>query len=905
MYRYAIRHPYVTIAVALLVTLAAAPGGLRLKLRTDGHALVPSESPQIQFDASIREEFGLEDPVVVMIRTSHAGGIFNEATLKLVNDLTEEFAHIQGVREATLFSLATEHTFRVRPGTLFYRTFLENFPDTYRELESLRSDLHRIELYNGTLVSADRKGTLILVGAPPEIERIDFYNTVKGIIARQGPIEDEVHVMGAPVAEALLGTHILEDLGVPRAVLGASVRNKENAPSFPPSTFYQWKRFVAYHIGLVPVALGVMAFVFLIAFRSVAATSLPLIEVGACLTFVFGLMGWFGVPIYLTMAVLPIILTAMGVADEIHIFHRYAHLLRGGGSSDHRATLLQCMNELAGPVVKTSVTTAVGFLSFALSSLEPVRAFGIFTAVGILFCMLWSLTVIPAMLSLIPAHRIVSRKRLVGSEQAVHRRSWFRAAGPMIIRGRWVFVLVALAIACGSITGVRKVTVQDSWIDGFDPESEFRESTETFNEQYLGTHLLLVVVDAGKATYAAEIGVEAVDHHEMTLPGDIVDDPRKLVDSWVSVLLLPGADGKILSDPLRVSDDWSAWIETAERVDDHIIITTPKTSGSPKFGLRPKGDDLVRVTISSEAHHKPSVLKEIERFEQFLRSYPSPMIGEAHGAATYVATSNFMTHPSEPEYRRIPDDTRTVRWLWEQYARIRGQDSLRQLVSEDFGRSVITVYLKNANFVEVGDYVEDIRAYEREHLASKNIRVGFAGDVVVSQTLIEAIVTTQVQSLLISLLGILVVSSLLNRSILWGALCVLPCGLAVLLNFAFMGWSGMPLGVATSMFAGMTLGIGVDFAIHFTDRFRMERREKSVEAAIAEALAVTGPAIIIDALTIALGFGVMTLSQVPANARLGLLVLASIVSCSVITLVLLPCVLRIFMAGDERTDAGA
>ena len=57
-----------------------------------------------------------------------------------------------------------------------------------------------------------------------------------------------------------------------------------------------------------------------------------------------------------------------------------------------RATL----DEIGSPIIKTSLTTALGFFSFALSPLPPLQAFGIFTGLGMVFCMLWSLTVIPS-----------------------------------------------------------------------------------------------------------------------------------------------------------------------------------------------------------------------------------------------------------------------------------------------------------------------------------------------------------------------------------------------------------------------------------------------------------------------------------------------------------------------------
>ena len=412
LYRHSIRHPIRVAAVGMVITLAIAPGVVRLRLRTDGHALVPANAEEVLYDRAIRDEYGIEDAVVVMIRSDHPDGIFNTPTLELVRDLTADFEDMEGVRASNLFSLATEQTYRVRPGTLHFRTFIERMPKNRYELNQLRNDLRNIQLYNGTLVSRDAKSTTVLVGAPAGVDRVEFYAKIQDIIAGQGDILEQVHVIGAPVAEALLGSHILQDLGVPEALLGVRFKTGDQAVAkgFPRS-LYELRLFVGRHVGLVPIAIAVMAVIFLVGFRSFAASMLPLAEVGACLTVVFGLMGWFDVPVYLTIAVLPVILTAMGVADEIHIFHRYRELLRQRPETDHISTLSQTMEEMAPPVVKTSVTTAVAFLSFTLSPLGPVQAFGVFTAVGIIFCMLWSLTVIPALLALIPPSRLVDRPR--------------------------------------------------------------------------------------------------------------------------------------------------------------------------------------------------------------------------------------------------------------------------------------------------------------------------------------------------------------------------------------------------------------------------------------------------------------------------------------------------------------
>ncbi len=889
--------------LGVLVTLIVAPGALRLELRTDGHALVPPDAPEVRFDRAVREEFGIEDPYVIMIRTDHPHGIFNIKTLELVRNLTEAFRRLDGITEASLFSLATEHTFRVKPNSLDYRTFLEWMPDTPQKMYELRNDLRRIELYDGTLISEDKQGTVILVGAPPEADRVALYREIKTLVQPHNDLQHRIHVIGPPVAEALLGTHILEDLGVPDVLLGARVERGESADADSTSgSLYALRRFVAEHVGLVPVAIAIMAGVFLIVFRSVVATLLPLMEVGACLAFVFGLMGWCGVPIYLTIAVLPVILTAMGVADEIHIFHRYKKLLREYVADDHVGVLTRTMDEMAPPIVKTSVTTAVGFLSFGLSPLGPVKAFGVFTAVGILFCMLWSLTVIPALLTLIPPGRIMRLRTVKTGAGPTPRLSVGRFAMQGVMRSRFVLAAAGLGVVVLAVDGVRRVVVQDSWIEGFDPQSDFRRATREFNEQYFGTHVLLVCLDAGHESITGELTSEQFGAHTITIPGDRVEDAARLTRSWIT-LTMPDRTNQ--PGRRRPINEWSSWIERAERDGDQVVIHLPRRAGTPGFTLRPLPTDRIEFSIDAAPFLDPQTLETVGRFEEWIRGYPSAMIGGAHGPAEYVATSHFMAYPNTEGSRRIPDTPKRVRWLWSQYKRIRGQERFRQVVDEDYERALVTVFMKDANFVDVGSFLSDVREYERAHLAPKGITVGFAGDVAVSQTLIEAIVSTQVRSLLLSLVGIVAVTAVLARSLAWGLFCVLPSAFAVLVNFAVMGWSGTPLGVATSMFAGMTLGIGVDFAIHFIERFRlMCSRGLAGDAALIDAGIQVGPAILIDALAVALGFGVMVISRVPANARLGVLVVLSLFHCVVATLILLPALLRIWAPRPARAPSG-
>lgn len=798
-----IERPWTALAVLLAVTLAAAPGVARLTLRTDGHALVPPRDPAVLFDAEVREHFELRDPLVVLIESSHPEGIYNQETLGKVRDLTETLAALPGVGERHVTSLATETRDRVYPGTLKFRPFLDPFPQTAQSMETLRGDVAEVDLLQGTLVSEDRLATALLVGVPSPVagdttqnsagdedpageerrggqgaeqvegdagergerdegavdaadghDRTALYRRVVEAVEPYESATDRIRVVGAPAAEALLGTHILQDLTL-----------------------------------LVPLAMTVIAIVVWLGCRRLWGVLLALGEVGACLLFTFGVMGWLGVPVYLPTAVLPVILTTLGLADEIHIFWHYQRVLAtepGPPPAGVRATF----DAMTRPVVLTSLTTSLAFLSFLASSIVPVRAFGAFAAVGILFCLLWSLTVIPAALALLGPERLrhPSLGRLVGDRRRVWTESLF---GRLLSRPRATLTaLAAVTLVAG--VGVPRLYVQDSWIDGFARDSPFHRDTDRVNALLHGTHVLLV----------------------------------------------------------------------------HLAFDPPEEE-------IPKGRDRSGPLLS------PKLLGEIEELEAFLREWPG--VGGVLGPASQLKTVSYLWMGRNEERRRIPQIPERVDVALKRFDQGRGIHRRREVIDDDLRRAVVTVFLKDANYRETAALMEGIRGYHRQHLEPLGSELGFAGDVAVSQAMIPAIVRTQVTSLLLALVGALVAVGLLTRSPVTGLLAVLPASVAVLWVFGAMGWLDVPLGVATSMFCAITLGVGVDHGIHYLESVRRNREAGTVEPPRA-ALGEAGPAITADAVAIAAGFGLLAVSQVPANARLGLLVAAALVSSAVLTL---------------------
>lgn len=787
------RGPRRALAFAALAVLVAAPGLLRLTLRTDGHALVPLNDPAVVYDGQVRARYGLRDPILVTVERPGRTGAYDLDVLRTVDRLTRDFAALPLVVPQNLDSLTTEKRDRVYPGTLDFRPFLDPLPEKPEDLAIYREDLAAMPLLRGTLLSHDEKAVAILVGAPnplddqgePTADRITLYHDLAARTAAAravAPPDTRIEIVGAPVAEALLGHHILEDL-----------------------------RY------LVPASLAVLALMIGLAARSRWGAVIGMIKIGAAVVWTFGVMGWLGVPIYLTTAVLPVILTPIGLSDEIHLLWRYRERLVDG---DPHA-LLTTLRELVGPIVLTSLTTAVGLLSFVFSPLVAVRSFGVFGTLGVLFCLAWGLTATPALLALLGPERLRQGATASRGSASGPLRRWLAAA---LAKPRRTLALLGL-VTIGAAVGVSRLEIQDSWVDGFAPGSTFRVATEHIDQRFNGTHQLLAVFE--------------------------FDPP-----------------------------------EAAEGDPEEPFPAEPVT-----------------------ALREPRVLAAFGRFEAEVGALPG--VGAALGPAAHLSTVSFLRYARRPERRALPTTSYEAERLIGWYEQVRGIERRRQLLSDDGLGAVVTLFLKDADYQQVAKIVAAVETAAHRHLTGPEAglpspaRLGFAGDIAVSQAMIPALVRSQILSLVLALLGALLLVATVERSGRRALLLAAPVLAAVVWTLGVMGWAGIPLGVATSMFCSITLGIGIDYGIHLLAVHRRRLAEGSpagFETALASALE-SGPAILVDMLAVAAGFGLLAFSQVPANARLGLVVALALGASAVLTLAGLGALLTMQRPAEAREQA--
>ena len=136
--------------------------------------------------------------------------------------------------------------------------------------------------------------------------------------------------------------------------------------------------------------------------------------------------------------------------------------------------------------------------------------------------------------------------------------------------------------------------------------------------------------------------------------------------------------------------------------------------------------------------------------------------------------------------------------------------------------------------------------------------------------------------------------ALLMRSLLAGLISLIPLVITVALNFGFMAYTGRPLDIATMMIGSIVIGVGIDYAIHFQSRFRLEyARTKNPNPArtIEQTMRTTGRGIVYNAVTVGLGFAVLVFSTLKGTAIFGSLIATAMGLSALAALTVIPALL--------------
>ncbi|MFA9419009.1 MAG: RND family transporter [Gammaproteobacteria bacterium] len=191
--------------------------------------------------------------------------------------------------------------------------------------------------------------------------------------------------------------------------------------------------------------------------------------------------------------------------------------------------------------------------------------------------------------------------------------------------------------------------------------------------------------------------------------------------------------------------------------------------------------------------------------------------------------------------------------------------------------------------------IDKIRHHFVDELGLENTQVNISGMAVLYNNLLQSLFRSQILTIGVVFLAILVMFILLFRAIRLSIATIVPNMIAAGLILGLMGWFGIPLDIMTITIAAISIGIGVDDSIHYVHRFRTEfEKDQDYWAAIKRCHSSIGYALYYTTVTVVLGFSILALSNFIPTIYFGLLSGLAMITALVANLMLLPVLIARF-----------
>ena len=447
---------WLTILLSLIAMAALAYGARYIVLvDVDVRNHFNEDDPHLIALELLEDTYALSDSALVAV-APREGTIFTREALLAIEELTEELWRTPYVTRVD--SIANYSHSEGIEDELIVEPLIDDAGSLDDEdISRIRRIALDTEEVAGRLLSLDgRVAGLVVSVALPEnrelakVEVTDFlFDTAEA--ARQKYSTLEYHLTGDVILNRAMRNALDEELGI-----------------------------------LGPAALGTMLLVAVLLLRSVWGTVAILLMLVAVLPTAMGFAGWAGMKLYGESGAALFVLMAITVAHSVHIIEAVLSGLRQG--MDRREAAAHSLQVNTWPVFLTSLTTSIGFLSLNFSEMPPFRVMGNIVAFGSLCAFLYSVTLLPAFVSIVPMR---ARPAPAG------RTDFFDAFGRFVVSRHMVLLCSFAVLTVVLIAGISRIELKENWLELLDESYEFRRSTDFLSENFTGLEAFEYSLDSG------------------------------------------------------------------------------------------------------------------------------------------------------------------------------------------------------------------------------------------------------------------------------------------------------------------------------------------------------------------------------------------------------------------------
>ncbi|HDY7544246.1 TPA: MMPL family transporter [Vibrio vulnificus] len=453
---FSTRFSFWTLIISLIAIVATAMGAKNLYFRGDYNIFFDGSNAQLQAFDEIQTTFAKTDNIALVLAPK-SGYVFDQRTLTQIQEMTEQAWQVP--YSSRVDSLANyQHTEAVDDDLLVEDLLYQSYPLTAERIAKVRTIAMSEPLLVNALVS--EKGDVAVIN-----------------ITMQMPGVDETAEVNEAVAyvEQMLSHYRAQypDVTIYKAGIIAMNHSFAMAAQNDSAT-------------LVPTMLLVILVFLTLMLRSFLSVLATLVVIIGAIVATLGIVGWAGMFLHVASVNVPTLIMTLAVADCVHVIASMRHFMRQGmpkSQAIHRSVTLNFV-----PIIITSVTTAIGFLMMNMSDSPVLRDFGNLSALGVMIACVLSVSLLPALLNLLPVRFGAKQMGQSSSSDIMDKLA------DIVVHRRNVLLPLSIVVIAGSAALIPYNKVNDESVKYFDTSSEFRQAADFMEQRISGMTTMSIAI---------------------------------------------------------------------------------------------------------------------------------------------------------------------------------------------------------------------------------------------------------------------------------------------------------------------------------------------------------------------------------------------------------------------------
>jgi predicted RND superfamily exporter protein len=460
IYNFALNKPWTVLLISIILVFGTAFGAKNLVFKGDYKVFFSEENPQLTAFESIQDIYSKSDNVAFILEPKN-GDIFTKDNLTAVYWLTTESWQVPYSTRVDSIS-NFQHTIAEEDDLIVEDLVLD--PDTLTDADMPR--LKAIAINDPLLLNkiVSQTGHVSIVNVTNQLPGINPITEIPEVATKIRDIKAQFEEKFPDIKVQLTGMVMMN------------------------TTFSETS--MSDSATLVPAMFGIVLLIMILLLRSFSGTFATLFVIIFSIAGTMGAAGWMG--FYLTgpSVSAPTMIMTLAVADCIHILTTYYFEMRQGKVK--KEALQESLRVNFKPILLTSVTTAIGFMSMNFSDSPPFRDLGNMVAIGVMLAFVFSITVFPALLMLLP---VKASKVSPQSNYGIMEKF-----ADFVVEKRKILLPLTAVIILSLASFLPQNKLDDNFVEYFDTTVPFRAATDFMEENLSGLSTIEVSIDSKESS---------------------------------------------------------------------------------------------------------------------------------------------------------------------------------------------------------------------------------------------------------------------------------------------------------------------------------------------------------------------------------------------------------------------